>query len=74
MLFTECSSTDISATVGNAGNTSRHNFMFGRSNTDKQDLDDMLLEDDNQVSNDVARCRSMLSKQFKFDNNIIKES
>ena len=53
MLFTDCSSSykynDISANVGNIGNTSRHNFMFDRSNTDKQDLDDMLLEDDNQT-------------------------
>ena len=78
MLFTDCSSSykynDISANVGNIGNTSRHNFMFGRSNTDKQDLDDMLLEDDNQTSEDVARCRSMLSKQFKIGNNIINKS
>jgi hypothetical protein len=47
MLFTECSSSykynDLSAT---AGNTSR-NFMFDRSNTDKQELDDMLLCEDN---------------------------
>ncbi len=70
MLFTECSSSykfnDLSA---QAGNTSR-NFMFDRINTDKQELDDMLLcEDNDQASDDIARCRSLFSKQFKMDSN-----
>ena len=64
MLFTECSSSykdnnnDISAL---AGNTSR-NFTFSRFNTDKQELDDMLLNDHDGANDDIARCRSLFSK------------